>query len=62
MGLDQTAQLPPRDDSAHLAQEALTLRLLVVSLKANDGKGHLTQGDLAGRLSQIKSDSPRSAN
>lgn len=44
MRLDQAAQLPPRDDSLHLAQKALTPRLLMVSLKTDAGKGHLTHG------------------
>ena len=47
MRLDQAAQLPPRDDSLHLAQKALTPRLLMVSLKTDAGKGHLTHGNLA---------------
>ena len=60
MGLDQAAQFPPRDDSLHLAQKALTPRLLMVSLKTNAGKGHLTHGNLADGLNQIQSDLPRS--
>ncbi len=60
MGLDQTAQLPPRDDSVHLAQEALASRLLVMGPKTDAVKGHLAHGNLAGRLNQIKSDLPRS--
>ena len=62
MGLDQAAQLPPRDDSVHLAQEVLTLRLLVVGLKTYAGKCHLAHGNLAGRLNQIKRDLPRPRN
>jgi hypothetical protein len=62
MVLDQTAQIPPRDDGFYLAQEALAPRLLMVSLKTNAVKGHLTHGDLAGRLNQIKHDSPRSTD
>jgi len=60
MGLDQAAQFPPRDDSLHLAQKALTPRLLMVSLKTNAGKGHLTHGNLADGLNQIQGDLPRS--
>jgi hypothetical protein len=60
MGLDQAAQRPPRDDSVHLAQEALTPRLLAMGLKTDAVKDQLTHGNLAGRLNQIKSDLPRS--
>jgi hypothetical protein len=34
--------------------------LLMVSLKTNAGKGHLTHGNLADGLNQIQSDLPRS--
>jgi hypothetical protein len=60
MGLDQAAQFPPWDDDLHLAQKAFTPRLLMVSLKTNAGKGHLTHGNLADGLNQIQSDLPRS--
>jgi hypothetical protein len=58
--LDQAAQFPPRDDGLHLAPKAFTPCLLMVSLKTNAGKGHLTHGNLADRLNQIQSDLPRS--
>ncbi len=60
MGLDQTAQLPSRDDSVHLTQEELAPRLLVMGLKTDAVKGHLAHGNLAGRLNQITTDLPRS--
>jgi len=60
MGFNQAAQFPPGDDGFHLAQKAFTSRLLMVSLKTNAGKGHLTHGNLAGGLNQIQSDLPRS--
>ncbi len=60
MGLDQAAKFPPGNDGIHLAQKALTPRLLMVSLKTYAGKGHLTHGNLAQRLNQIQSDLPRS--
>jgi hypothetical protein len=59
MGFNQAAQSPPRDDGLHLAQKAFTPCLLMVSLKTNAGKGHLTHGNLADRLNQIQSDLPR---
>ena len=62
MGLDQAAQFPPWDDDLHLAQKAFTPRLLMVSLKTNAGKGHLTHGNLADGLNQIRSDLPRSVD
>ena len=60
MGFNQAAKFPPRDDGFHLAQKAFTPRLLMVSLKTNAGKGHLTHGNLADGLNQIQSDLPRS--
>jgi hypothetical protein len=36
--------------------------LLMVSLKTDAGKGHLTHGNLADRLNQIRSDLPRSVH
>ena len=62
MGFNQAAQFPPRDDGLHLAQKAFTPRLLMVSLKPNAGKGHLTHGNLADGLNQIRSDLPRSVD
>lgn len=44
MGFNQAAKFPPRDDGFHLAQKAITPRLLMVSLKTNAGKGNLTNG------------------
>ena len=60
MGFNQAAQFPPRDDGLHLAQKAFSPRLLMVSLKTNASKGHLTHGNLADGLNQIPSDLPRS--
>lgn len=45
MELDQTPQLPPWDDGLQFAQEAITPRLLMMSLKTNAGKGHLAHGN-----------------
>ena len=62
MGFNQAAQFPPWDDGLHLAQKAFTPRLLMVSLKTNASKGHLTHGNLADGLNQIQSDLPRSVD
>jgi hypothetical protein len=58
MGLDQASQSPPRDDSVHFVQEALAPRLLVIGLKTDAVKGHLTHSNLAGRLNLITKDLP----
>lgn len=50
MGHAQAAKFPSLDDGIHLAQKALTPRLLIVSLKTYAGKGHLTHGHPANRL------------
>jgi hypothetical protein len=60
MGLVQTAQLSPRDDSLHLAQKALTLRLLMVGLKTDSDESHLSNGNFADSDNQNQSDLPRS--
>ncbi len=60
MGFDQAAQLTPWDHGLHLAEEALTPRLLMMSLKTDACECQLAHGNLAKRLNQITSDLPRS--
>lgn len=62
MGLDQAGELPRRDDGHHLAQDALTLRLIMMSVKTDASESHLTHDILADRLDQIRRDLPRSAD
>lgn len=62
IGLDQSPTFPSRDDGLHLAQKALTPRLLMVSMKTNAGKGYLTHDNLADSLNQIQSILPRSGD
>ncbi len=60
MGLDKAAKLSPWDHGLHLAEEALTLRLLMMSLKTDACECHLAHVNLAKRLNQSTSDLPRS--